>query len=253
MIAALPMYARAALAPANDRYWGAIRDQLRAAGMAAPDALSRGADDLWPLWTAPDLVLAQTCGLPYRTRLHGKVTLVGTPDFALAGCKPGYYCSVLVARADDPRNLAGLMAGRFAYNDALSQSGWAAAHNHVAGLGLALRPTLRSGGHRRSAVAVVERRADLAAIDAVTWRLMQRHDGGLTATLREVARTAPTPGLPYITALGHDPAVLFAAIAAALAGMADDDRQALGLRGLVSIPAAAYLAQPVPPPPEHPT
>ena len=253
MIAALPMYDRPELAAATDRYWAAIRDQLRAAGMAAPDALSRGVDDLWPLWRAPDLVLAQTCGLPYRSRLHGKVTLVGTPNFALAGCAPGYYCSVLVARADDPRSINELMAGRFAYNDALSQSGWAAAHNHVAGLGLALRPTLRSGGHRRSAVAVVERRADLAAIDAVTWRLMQRHDGGLTATLREVARTAPTPGLPYITALGHDPAVLFAAIAAALAGLADNDRQALGLRGLVMIPAAAYLALPIPPPPEQPT
>lgn len=253
MIAALPMYDLAALTPANDRYWAAIRDRLRAAGMAAPDALTRGADDLWPLWRAPDLVLAQTCGLPYRTRLHGKVTLVGTPDFALAGCPPGYYCSVLVARADDPRNLAGLTAGRFAYNDALSQSGWAAAHSHAAELGLALRPTLRSGGHRRSAVAVASARADLAAIDAVTWRLMQRHDGGLTDTLREVARTAPTPGLPYITALGHDPAVLFAAIAAALAGLADNDRQALGLRGLVMIPAAAYLALPIPPAPEQPT
>lgn len=253
MIATLPMYDRAELAPATDRYWAAIRDGLRAAGMAAPDALSPGADDLWPLWTAPDLVLAQTCGLPYRTRLHGKVTLVGTPDFALAGCPPGYYCSVLVARADDMRSFEGLAAGRLAYNDALSQSGWAAAHSHLAGLGLALRPTLCCGGHRRSAQAVAEGRADLAAIDAVTWRLMQRHDGGLTDTLREVARTAPTPGLPYITALGHDPAVLFAAIAAALAGLADDDRQALGLRGLVMIPAAAYLALPIPPPPEHPT
>lgn len=251
MIATLPMYDRVELAPATDRYWAAIRDRLRAAGMAAPDALSRGADDLWPLWRAPDLVLAQTCGLPYRTRLHGKVTLVGTPDFALVGCPPGYYCSVLVARADDPRSLAGLTAGRFAYNDPLSQSGWAAAHSHVAGLGLALHPTLCCGAHRLSAVAVAQGRTDLAAIDAVTWRLMQRHDGGLTASLREVAHTAPTPGLPYITALGHDPAVLFATIAAALAGLADNDRQALGLRGLVMIPAAAYLAQPIPPAPDQ--
>jgi len=245
------MYDRAELKPATDRYWAAIRDRCRAAGMAAPDALSRGADDLWPLWSAPDLVLAQTCGLPYRSRLHGKVTLVGTPDFAVTGCPPGYYCSVLVARADDPRGISGLAAARFAYNEPLSQSGWAAAHSHAAGLGLALHPTLCSGGHRRSAKAVAQGRADLAAIDAVTWRLMQRHDGGLIAALREVAHTAPTPGLPYITALGHDPVVLGAAVTQAIAGLAEDDRQALGLRGLAMIPAAAYLALPIPPPPDQ--
>ena len=95
MIAALPMYDRPETAAATDRYWGLIRDGLRAREIEAPDDLTR-TDDLWTLWQSPDLVLAQTCGLPFRARLHGQVQLVGTPDFGLPGCAPGYYNSVII-------------------------------------------------------------------------------------------------------------------------------------------------------------
>ncbi len=64
MIAALPMYDRPELTGATDRYWALIRDGLRARGVDAPDTLWRGEDDLMALWLAPDLVLAQTGGLP---------------------------------------------------------------------------------------------------------------------------------------------------------------------------------------------
>ena len=72
--------------------------------MEAPEGLQRDPDDLWSQWTSPDLVFSQTCGFPYRARLHGSVTLIGTPDFGVEDCPPGYYRSVLVARADDPRD-----------------------------------------------------------------------------------------------------------------------------------------------------
>ena len=103
MIASLPMYDRPETAAANDRLWAGIRDRLRAEGLPAPEALIHGASDLWPQWTSPDLVLSQTCGYPYRSRLHGQVLLVGTPDYGVDGCAPGHYRSVFVARADDPR------------------------------------------------------------------------------------------------------------------------------------------------------
>jgi len=246
MIASLPMYDRAETAPANDRLWARIRDAMRAAGLPAPDALTRGAEDPWPQWTAPDLALSQTCGYPYRSRLHGQVALIGTPDFALAGCPPGYYRSVFVARADDRRRtLAEYDGAAFAYNDALSQSGWAAPQTHAAGLGLHLSPALQTGEHRLSALAVAEGRADLAALDAVTWRMMHRWDPAVAA-LREVAFTDPTPGLPYIAHRGTDAPALHAIIAEAIAAMDPADRDATGLVGLVRIPPAAYLAVPIP-------
>ncbi len=250
MIASLGMYDRPETSAANDRLWAAVRENLRAQGLAAPDSLTRGEGAYWPAWEDPALVLSQTCGYPFRARLHGRVTLVGTPDYALPGCPPGYYHSVFVARADDPRGLPALAEGRLAFNEALSQSGWAAPAHHLLSLGLMPRPMLKTGGHRLSAAAVAEGRADLAALDAVTWALIRRHDT-FAATLREVARTTPTPGLPLIARAGADAAAAFTAVSGAIAALSPADRDTLLLRGLVAIPAKDYLAVPTPPPPAH--
>lgn len=248
MIAALAMYDRPETRGATDRFWGLIRDSLRAGGIAAPEALTRGGDFHAP-WTDPDLLLAQTCGLPFRSLLRDRVTLVGTPDYGLPGCPPGHYRSVLVARAGDGRDLDALASGVLAINDAGSQSGWAAPVAHAAARGLAFTRVAVTGAHAASARAVADGGADLAALDAQTWQLIGAHDPALAAMLRVVDLTDPTPGLPLITAKGRDPAPLFAAASAAIAALAPADRAALGLRGLVAIPAAAYLALPLPPDP----
>jgi ABC-type phosphate/phosphonate transport system substrate-binding protein len=249
MIAALPMYDRPELTGATDRYWALIRDGLRARGMEAPEALRRGDAELMPQWLRPDLLLSQTCGFPYRARLHGKVQLVGTPDFGVEGCPPGSYRSVLIARADDPRGaLAEFDGVAIAYNDGLSQSGWAAPQNHAAALGLRFPAGIMTGSHAASLVAVAEGRADLAALDAVTFRLLSRSHTA-AALVKVVAMTDPTPGLPYICAETVDADAVFDTIAAAIPALDEADRAALGLRGLCRIPAETYLAVPTPPPP----
>lgn len=250
MIAALGMYDRPELRGSTDRYWSLIRDGLRKRGIDAPEALTRDERAWWAGWQSPDLLLSQTCGMPFRTVLKDVVTLVGTPDFGVEGCAPGHYRSALVARGDDPRaELADFAEAAFAFNDARSQSGWAAAANHMAGLGLPIRPALETGGHAASARAVAEGRADWAALDAVTWRLLLRWEPELASRLRVTGWTDPTPGLPYVTARGSDTAPLAAAVAEAIVTLPPADRAALGLCGLVTIPAADYLAVPVPPPP----
>jgi ABC-type phosphate/phosphonate transport system substrate-binding protein len=250
MIASLGMYDPAPLHAANDRYWALIRDGLRAAGLAAPDTLTRGEAAGWPAWTAPDLVLSQTCGFPFRARLHRQVTLIGTPDYGLPGCPPGYYTSVLVARADDPRReLADFAGARFAYNEAMSQSGWAGPGTHLAALGISLQPVPATGSHRLSATAVARGQADLAGIDAQTWRLMTRHFPKVADRLKVVCHTAPTPGLPYIAAHATPAAPVFAAVSAAIDALTPGDRDLLGLRALITIPAQEYLAIPTPPAP----
>lgn len=251
MIASLPMYDRPETAAANDRLWASIRDGLHAEGMAAPDTLVRGAADLWPQWTSPDLVFSQTCGFPYRSRLHGKVTLIGTPDFGVEGCAPGYYRSVFVARVAGARqSLAEFDGARFAYNEDLSQSGWAAPQTHAASIGIRLPPCLKTGGHRLSALAVLDGRADIAALDAVTWRMLRRWEPTMEG-LRVVGMTEPTPGLPYIAGPGRDAGRLFRIVAAAMAVQMAEDRDATGIRALVAIPAERYLAVPTPPAPDQ--
>ena len=118
----------------------------------------------------------------------------------------------------------------------------------MAGLGLSLRPALKTGGHRLSARAVADGRADIAALDAVTWRML-RGDEPAVARLKPVGLTDPTPGLPLIAAAGTDTEATFAAVDEAIATLSAEDRLALGLRGLVRIPVAAYLKVPNPPAP----
>ncbi len=229
---------------ANDRFWQAIRARLG----HGPDALTRGRD-FWHVWTAPDLLLSQTCGMPYRTRLADRVSLVGTPDYGLEGCAPGYYRSVLVVHADSdmatPGDLAG---GTFAYNEAGSHSGWAAPMSYFTGLGVDFGDRVETGGHGASARAVAAGRADVAGIDALTWALLGEHDP-VSERLRVIGYTDPTPGLPYITAPARDSATLADAVRDAIADLTPDTRAALHLAGLETIPASAYLAVPTPPGP----
>lgn len=244
MIAMLGMYDMPGIRPANDRLWQSIRAHLG----HGPARLTRDSDP-WQVWQSPDLLLAQTCGMPFRTRLHPDVALVGTPDYELPGCPPGYYNSVLVVRADAMGDSAANFAGGiFAYNEALSQSGWAGPMTHLNAAGIAMGALLRTGAHAASARAVAEGRADIAGIDALTWALLVEHDPG-TARLRVIDATEPTPALPYITATRRDPAPIAAALRAAIDGLAPQDRAALHLNGLVQIPASAYLAVPTPPGP----
>lgn len=251
MIASLAMYDFGAAMAANDRLWALIRTGLRGRGIEAPEALVRGEQAYWETWQSPDLILSQTCGYPFRARLHDRVTYVGTPDFGVEGCAPGYYRSVFVARADDRRTeLADFDGARFAYNEPLSQSGWAAPQTHVARLGIRLMPAIQTGGHRLSARAVADGQADIAALDAVTFSLMQDADP-VVARLRVIGLTEPTPGLPYITAKGRDPQPIFDAVGEAIAALSPADRGSLRLKGLVRIPLASYLAVPNPPSPEQ--
>ena len=242
MIASLPMYDLPPVLAAHDRLWAGIK-----AGLAeGPEALTRGVDDLMAQWLSPDLLLSQTCGMPYRTLLHNRVTLVGTPDFGVEGCAPGYYRSVFVAKADDVRDRVAQFDGAvLAYNETTSQSGWAAPLNHAQAIGMTLRPAVHTGGHRLSLLAVAEGRAEIAALDAVSWGLFQGYLP-VAARVKVVGITDPTPGLPYITAQGRDGGRIFAAIQAAIAAMSAVDRAATRLRGIVAIPASAYLAVPNP-------
>lgn len=241
MIASLPMYDRPEIRGATDAFWGYIRDALHQMGLTAPAALTRGPDP-WAIWQDPSLVLAQTCGLPFRARLHDKVALVATPDYGLPGCPPGYYNSVIITRPGPLPHRP-----RLAINDPLSQSGWAALVAWIAAQDIAAGPVTVTGAHAASARAVADGLADLAAIDAQTWRLLLRHAGADPAL--EIARTPPTPGLPLITSLAYTPEDIAKAVAQACAALDPATRAALDLQGIVQINKAAYLALPLPPDP----
>ncbi len=246
MIASLMMYDFPALGAAHARYWQAIRHELAVRGIDSPPKLSQSAEE-FSVWRNPALVLSQTCGMPYRLFLHDQVTYVGTPVFGIDGCPPGYYRSALVVRADDPRTaLNDYRTARFAYNQTISQSGWAAPYEHLRSGGWWFNDFHHSHGHAKSAHAVAEGRADIASLDAQTWALIRQHDP-VADRLRVLDWTIPTPGLPYIAGPSADASLTSQAVASAIDSLSAADRTALCLRGLVQFPVAAYLEVPTPP------
>ncbi|MFK7880094.1 phosphate/phosphite/phosphonate ABC transporter substrate-binding protein [Roseobacter sp.] len=245
MIASLPMYDTATTQGANDRFWTLIRNQLG----YGPQELDR-TSDLQSTWTDPKLLLSQTCGLPYRSRLHGRVALVGTPDYGVRGCPPGYYKSYIVVRKSDPRrHLEAFKGARLARNDIGSQSGWAAVEGHLKDhdMGFSFRNNvLDTGSHATSSLAVISGGADIASIDAVTWTLLKR-ETSISGHLRVLLSTRPTPGLPLISKLGNNTDNLFRAVTCAINTLTRRDKARLLVKDLIAIPADTYLAEPLPP------
>lgn len=244
MIVSFPMYDRDETAPVYDRLWQATRAVLG----YGPAGVTRGAD-LWDIWQSPDLLIAQTCGLPFRSRLKGRVTLIATPDPGLPSLAPGQYHSLIVVRRDAPaRSFSDLAGLRFAYNEAGSQSGWAALAAHAARHGVPLGAVLQTGSHIASARAVAEGRAAAAALDRMTWHLLDRFEP-FAKDLRVIDRTEATPALPLITAKGRDPAPLRTALSAGISALSPDERALIGCHRLITIPDADYFAVPLPPVP----
>jgi len=240
MIASLAMYQRPQLVDSHSRFWRLIASNLRDAGLNSPEQLSQNAGED-RVWQHPELVLSQTCGMPYRTWLHDKVELVGTPDYGLTNCPPGFYRSALVVRLDDPREeLPEFRTSTFAYNQSFSQSGYAAPFWHLEAHSYWFENRLHTEQHLESARAVALGRADIASLDAVSWRLISTYEP-FASNLRVLEWTAPTPGLPLITAKGNDPAVIFTAVERAITQLQDKDRDLLGILGLVFIPKEDYL------------
>ena len=204
---ALPMYLGAT--DAVQSLWSVLHQALAVDGLQAlPDAAA-WPQDLHAHWLSPDLLLSQTCGYPLTHALQGQVQLLGCFRYVAPGCE-GIFCrSVFIAR-DEHAHLAlgDFRARRVAFNSADSQSGYNALRAMVAPLaqgGLFFGQTLETGSHRFSVDAVREGRADLAAIDCVTWALLQRHDAQATQGLCAIGHSAAYPGLPLITSLNTPP------------------------------------------------
>ncbi|CAM8628525.1 ABC transporter, phosphonate, periplasmic substrate-binding protein [Paracoccaceae bacterium] len=247
LVAAFPMYNRPELRPAFDALWAATRDGLRVAGLQdVPDALTVVEDGLLAFWKRPDLLLSQTCGYPFRHFLKNSVTLVATPDFGLDDCPPGYYRSALIVRRDDPRqSLAEFQGAKIACNDLYSQSGYAAPFVAAQEAGLTFGAVQISGAHVASARMVAEGEADIAGLDAVSWRHMLRFDPW-TSGLRVLSWTQPSPGLPFITAFAPLAPTINTCLAAALRSLPKALRQDLSMVDLAMIDRQGYLTVPDP-------
>jgi ABC-type phosphate/phosphonate transport system substrate-binding protein len=179
--------------------------------------------DLKPVWLSPQLLLTQTCGYPLMTALRGQVQVVGRPVYQLPHSADGEHCSLLLARIDDPRSTLAEFRGSLGLLNADdSNSGMNLFRHALAPLqqdGRFFSGVLVTGGHRNSLLALQTGQGDLAAIDSVTFDYLARDHSPEVAGLKIVARSAPSPCLPYITALHQDAEAIRTAMNQALRDM----------------------------------
>ena len=247
-VASLGMYDHPSLHDANDLLWSEIAQNLRDLGV---DHLPAGLDRARPLsdiWRDPNLLLAQCCGYPLLRSHADQLRIVGVPVYLLDGHPAAHHFSLIVVReADDASSLAALEGRRAAINERASNSGTnlfrAAVAEYATGPQF-FNSVLETGGHRDSALAVAEGKADVAAIDAISFAHLEKAEPGMTARLRVLQRTASSPNLPFVTSR-HTPLETVGALRMALTDVAHRSlaAQTLLLSGIQRADLAHY--QPV--------
>lgn len=234
MIADLPMYDWPGVRAGNNAFWAEVARRLGEAGIEAPGVLARN-PDVDAAWNDPDLLLGQTCGMPFISGDCGEARIVARPDYGLPGARGGFYRSAILVRAEDAGGDIGGEAsggaqavlaqqGRcVAVNEWRSFSGHVTLRAYLAGLrGGASDPFFGaaaiSGAHVESARMVARGEADVAALDGVGWVLLRVHEPETAARLVALDMTALAPALPFITAPRFD--AVRADLVAALDGAA---------------------------------
>ena len=153
---------------------------------------------------------------------------------------------MIVTRADAPFDtLASCRGARVAYNQDDSNSGMNALRHAVAPYaqeGAFFRAALRTGSHVGSLQAVADNRADVAAIDCVTFAFVCDEMPELAPRVRRIGMTAASPGLPLI-ASDTVPAATVGALREALneaLAVHPERAKRLRLQGFSALPLADY-------------
>ncbi|EJZ20008.1 PhnD/SsuA/transferrin family substrate-binding protein (plasmid) [Rhizobium sp. Pop5] len=248
-LVSIAMYATSQpLADATAELWSFLRRTLSQAGLEdLPETLDQSIpyDEAW---LRPDLLFSQTCGYPFASRLRGKVRLVATPVYGHPGCDGPLMRSFILVRKDSPLNsLEDLRGTTAAINSPDSNSGsnlFRAAVAPLARNGRFFSRIIETGSHGGSIAAVIEGRANSAAIDCITYANIRRFGPEDVEGLRIIAETPKGPGLPFITS-GYAPDERIRLLRRALAAAIEEPslaaaRATLGLIGFSVLSEADY-------------
>jgi ABC-type phosphate/phosphonate transport system substrate-binding protein len=246
--ASLPMYNLPEMRAANARFWAALRGLLAERGLAdLPEALSFERPPV-PERIGPQVLFSQTCGYPLETIFRGQAIRLGTPCYSAPGCDGPTHCAFfVVAQGSRARTLADLKGGVFLLNSPVSNSGMNLPRRSLADLAgghLVFSRVIETGGHPASLERLVRGEGDVASIDCVTYAFWRCHREAAAGRVRVVARTPPSPAIPFVTSAETPPATV-AMLRAALGEVARAPRFAsiragLLLADIVDVPDAAY-------------
>jgi ABC-type phosphate/phosphonate transport system substrate-binding protein len=206
------MYDLPQLKPATDAFWEAIAERLTNAGLKLVPASLTRTENYQGVWRDPDLLFGQACGYPLVAQLKNTVEIVATPIYASPGCEGFEHCSFFIINAKAKhRTLRDLRGSVCAINGLDSNTGMNLLRQAIAPLAEGrdfFGSVVITGAHRKSLEAVADGRADIAAIDCVSFAHLQRFEPDLTARVSKIAQSVRTAAPPYITAGKTDAGIL---------------------------------------------
>ena len=226
LFASMPWYDLPEIRDMTDAFWTALRSKLVERGIEdIPQRLDRdvpyGVD-----WNSKCL-FTQTCGYPIFTTARTQFHVLGIPCYTAPGCEGPSHRSFIVVRASaNVREVEALRGAIFAINEPDSNSGMNLPRRLFAPYhrdGRFFESRIVSGGHAASIELVANGSADAAAVDCVTFALLQRYRPDAVSEIRVLAETPESPAPPFATSARID-AKLFRLLREALASTIHDPR-----------------------------
>lgn len=164
------------------------------------------------LWRRPDKAAVFMCGLPYSLATPQSEPVASpVPSPAAYGGRACYWSDIVVHTDSAFQTIEQTFGHRLALTTPESQSGYAAPL-HALMPYAASKPLYREIIEPRftpvgALTAVVERKAEVAPLDSYAFALLSKHAPDLTAQVRIIMRTEPTP-VPLLVSSGPASAVV---------------------------------------------
>jgi ABC-type phosphate/phosphonate transport system substrate-binding protein len=152
------------------------------------------------------LFIGHTCGYPLMKRLKNKLSPFCVPVFDAPGCHGLYNTSLFIASVNSKiQSLRDSYRGVAAFNGRDSNSGMNVFRHAVALLAQEkgrgqkfFSHLIESGSHKQSLIEVAEGRADVSAIDSVSFALIADAWPALASDIRTIGYSVKTCGLPFV-------------------------------------------------------
>ena len=207
--ASLPMYDFPEFRKASDAWWQGIARHLKQAGIdQVPERLLHDVP-VKQLWQHPNLLLSQCCGFDVVYGLKDTLSVLLITDWEAEGCSTGHYSSWIVVHEDSPhQDITDLYGHTAVINGPESHSGMHSLFAKVQPYsmdGQFFKQVDISGAHVSSLDAIIERRADVAAIDCVTYALLKQYRPHALNGIRIIGQTDEAPAHPYVTSSAASP------------------------------------------------
>jgi ABC-type phosphate/phosphonate transport system substrate-binding protein len=244
----MPMYDMPEVQGALDSLWAGLAGHLKREGLSeVPDHIQHGRN-LADLWNDPDLWFSQCCGYDIVRRYAGRLRPVATPHYGAPECKGCDYASNVVVAEDCKANDVLEMFGAICVVTGLESHSGSNALKALVGPrnrdGLFFSEVKVSGTHVASLEMIRRGEADVAAIDCVTYALLESYRPAALAGIRKLGRTYRAPAIPYVTRWDDDDDRIECLRAGVLNAFSDPHlsttRQALYLKKVEALPVSAY-------------